>query len=92
MQKPVLPPKEYVGSYAHPDWGSVEFQMIDGQLEADCGELHLNLHSTARDEFAALVVPGMVSRGEFEVESDGVIAVTMETIDGQQARFVRAVD
>ena len=84
-----LPVNAYVGRYVNDEWGVVEFNVADDELAADCGDLHLQLHTAGQDQFDGLIVPGMVSHGEFAVEGDSVVAVEMETIDGQSARFVR---
>ena len=85
-----LPPGDYVGRYVDETWGTVEIALRAGNLVAHCGDLRLVLHSTGKDRFDGVIVPGMVSQGRFEFDGDRVEAVIIETSDDAvEGRFVR---
>jgi hypothetical protein len=84
------PPETYAGNYSDPILGELEiFLDARGDLAARAGDLSYVLVSEGTDEFTAIVVPGMVERGRFEVSSDGTVEA-VSFADGESAtRFVR---
>ena len=84
------PPETYAGTYSDPILGELEiFLDARGGLAARAGDLSYVLVSEGTDEFTAIVVPGMVERGRFQVSSDGTVEA-VSFADGESAtRFGR---
>ena len=86
-----LPPETYPGPYSNPILGELEiFLDARGDLAARAGDLSYRLVSDGTDRFTAVVVPGMVERGRFEVSAAGTVDA-ISVADGENAtRFVPA--
>jgi hypothetical protein len=84
------PVETYAGTYSDPILGELEiFLDARGDLAARAGDLSYVLVSEGTDEFTAIVVPGMVERGRFEVSSYGTVDA-VSVADGESGtRFVR---
>ncbi|MBK9303357.1 MAG: serine hydrolase [bacterium] len=85
-----LDPKHYVGLYRHPDQGVAEIMLEDGNLRGRIGDLPLTLHAAAVDSFSVSIVPGMLSRGRFEIEDGRVQGLWLQA-DGDELTLRPAV-
>jgi hypothetical protein len=80
----------YAGTYSDPILGELEiFLDARGGLAARAGDLPYVLVSEGIDEFTAIVVPGMVERGRFEVSSDGTVEAVSFADGESETRFRR---
>lgn len=84
-----LAPERYVGRYRHPDQGEAEILLEGGSLRGRIGDLPLALHAAAVDSFSVSIVPGMLSRGRFEIEQGRVRALWLQADGDELTRFER---
>ena len=76
------PAERYVGIYSNAVTGDLEVYLNDhAELAARMGDLPFTLLSRGRDQFTAMVVPGMAGPGRFEVTGEAVTVVTLELAD-----------
>jgi CubicO group peptidase (beta-lactamase class C family) len=79
-----LDAKAYAGRYAHPDFGTCEMRFADGKLVGRIGDLPLELFSTGKDAFEAMVTPGMSYQGRFEIEGGRAARFLIERESGSK--------
>lgn len=83
-----LPIEQYVGSYAHPDWGAMEIVQTDGRLGLRAGDLRMYLHSRAVDQFEARTYSADDGHdGMFDVAEGGVPAMLFAPTGDPTVRF-----
>ncbi len=80
---------DYIGIYAHPDWGSVEFRLADGALVADLGDLPLTLNTMWTDEFKAHTETGMGFDGVFKINDEGRVIAVQLSVENETVLFER---
>jgi len=84
------PIEEYVGTYVHPDWGTVVIERQEDHLKGHVGGLPLALSAVGTDRFNALVGGDQEEEGRFET-SDAVKAIVIALAAGDtDVRFERA--
>lgn len=84
-----LDPERYAGRYRHPDQGEVEILLEGGRLRGRIGDLPLTLHVAAVDSFLVSIVPGMLSRGRFEIAGGRAQGLWLEAAGDELTRFER---
>lgn len=85
-----LAPEAYAGAYDHDDYGRLEIELRDGELEAHIGNLPVPLHAASVDSFHTPMLPGTPGSGVFEVdEAGGKVTAVELSLGGSVLRFER---
>ncbi len=85
-----LPAPKYVGTYSHPDWGTVEFKLEKGKLIGHHGDLVMHLAAGDNaDSFESWISPGNEPVGTFDVEGGVVKGASIEVEGTVQAYFAK---